>query len=223
MDALSGLADGFAVALAPGNLLWALAGVTLGTAVGVLPGIGPALTVALLGSCAIVGVLRVRRGLVLRYAAITAVLTIAVIGGARAVFTGFLRPEYTKDKVLASMHLLQPQVAAVVLKTPPPVEPPDGRPVLQSIQARGVLRVGYMTDSLPFAFFNESGDLVGLDVELAHRLAAELGIPVTQVTNYLAFARRELRRLVLERLQTLCATDEEFRLEARDFLGVDPA
>ena len=55
------------------------------------------------------------------------------------------------------------------------------------------------------------------------QLAAEFGIPVTQVTNYLAFARRELRRLVLERLHTLCATDEEFRLEARDFLGVDPA
>ena len=39
---------GFAVALEPLNLLWALAGVSLGTAVGVLPGIGPALTVALL-------------------------------------------------------------------------------------------------------------------------------------------------------------------------------
>jgi putative tricarboxylic transport membrane protein len=39
---------GFAVALAPINLFWALAGATLGTAVGVLPGIGPALTVALL-------------------------------------------------------------------------------------------------------------------------------------------------------------------------------
>lgn len=48
MDALSGLAHGFAVALTPANLLWALAGVTLGTFVGVLPGIGPALTVALL-------------------------------------------------------------------------------------------------------------------------------------------------------------------------------
>jgi putative tricarboxylic transport membrane protein len=48
MDALSGLAHGFAVALTPSNLLWALAGVTLGTLVGVLPGIGPALTVALL-------------------------------------------------------------------------------------------------------------------------------------------------------------------------------
>jgi putative tricarboxylic transport membrane protein len=42
------IAHGFAVALTPANLLWGLAGVTLGTAVGVLPGIGPALTVALL-------------------------------------------------------------------------------------------------------------------------------------------------------------------------------
>jgi RNA polymerase sigma factor (sigma-70 family) len=55
------------------------------------------------------------------------------------------------------------------------------------------------------------------------QLGAELGIPVTQVTNYLAFARRELRRLVLERLRALCATDEEFRLEARELLGVDSA
>jgi putative tricarboxylic transport membrane protein len=48
VDPLTGLAHGFAVALTPMNLLWALAGVTLGTFVGVLPGIGPALTVALL-------------------------------------------------------------------------------------------------------------------------------------------------------------------------------
>ena len=45
---ITAIASGFAVALSPQNLLWALAGVTLGTAVGVLPGIGPALTVALL-------------------------------------------------------------------------------------------------------------------------------------------------------------------------------
>ena len=45
---MSALFDGFATALSPANLLWGFAGVTLGTAVGVLPGIGPALTVALL-------------------------------------------------------------------------------------------------------------------------------------------------------------------------------
>ena len=42
------LGNGLVTALSPWNLLYALIGVTLGTAVGVLPGIGPALTVALL-------------------------------------------------------------------------------------------------------------------------------------------------------------------------------
>src|SRR5690349_16486974 len=48
MDILSSLMDGFATALTPMNLLYAFIGVLLGTAVGVLPGIGPAMTVALL-------------------------------------------------------------------------------------------------------------------------------------------------------------------------------
>lgn len=48
MEALAGLASGFAVAFTPINLVWSLVGVTLGTFIGVLPGIGPALTIALL-------------------------------------------------------------------------------------------------------------------------------------------------------------------------------
>lgn len=48
MDTFALLAQGFLVALEPLNIFYALIGVTLGTAVGVLPGIGPALTVALL-------------------------------------------------------------------------------------------------------------------------------------------------------------------------------
>ncbi|EHK59031.1 tripartite tricarboxylate transporter permease [Allomesorhizobium alhagi] len=48
MDTFALLAQGLLTALEPINLFYALVGVTLGTAVGVLPGIGPALTVALL-------------------------------------------------------------------------------------------------------------------------------------------------------------------------------
>jgi putative tricarboxylic transport membrane protein len=48
MDALVDLLNGFATALTPANLAWAALGVILGTAVGVLPGIGTAMTVALL-------------------------------------------------------------------------------------------------------------------------------------------------------------------------------
>ena len=112
----------------------------------------------------------------LRYAAITVVLTVAVIGGTRQVFAGILRPSYTRDKVLAGMQLMHRPADAVVYRTPPPVPPPDTRPVLESIRERGVLRVGYMSDSLPFAFFNAKGELVGFDVELAHHLARELGV-----------------------------------------------
>jgi putative tricarboxylic transport membrane protein len=48
MEAFDALLHGFAVALKPINLLWGFIGVTLGTFVGVLPGVGPALTVAML-------------------------------------------------------------------------------------------------------------------------------------------------------------------------------
>ena len=48
MSSIYALLDGFSVALAPANLLWASLGVFMGTAIGVLPGIGPALTIALL-------------------------------------------------------------------------------------------------------------------------------------------------------------------------------
>jgi putative tricarboxylic transport membrane protein len=48
MEILSGLMHGFAVALQPANLLWCFVGVVLGTVVGVLPGLGPPATIAML-------------------------------------------------------------------------------------------------------------------------------------------------------------------------------
>ncbi|HEU4922343.1 MAG TPA: tripartite tricarboxylate transporter permease [Burkholderiales bacterium] len=48
MEVLSGLMQGFAVALQPVNLLWCLVGVALGTVVGIMPGLGPPATVAML-------------------------------------------------------------------------------------------------------------------------------------------------------------------------------
>lgn len=48
MESLNLLFDGFADALTPLNLLWVVVGAVLGTAVGVLPGLGSAMAVALL-------------------------------------------------------------------------------------------------------------------------------------------------------------------------------
>ncbi|MBP6901913.1 MAG: tripartite tricarboxylate transporter permease [Burkholderiaceae bacterium] len=48
MDTWNQLLQGFATAGTPINLLWAFVGCALGTAIGVLPGLGPAVTVAML-------------------------------------------------------------------------------------------------------------------------------------------------------------------------------
>src|SRR3989442_14909053 len=53
-------------------------------------------------------------------------------------------------------------------------------------------------------------------------LAREFGLAVTDITNHLAFARREFRRIALETLREMTANEEEFRREARALLGVNP-
>ena len=50
-------------------------------------------------------------------------------------------------------------------------------------------------------------------------IARRLGLTASDVTNELAAARREFRRLVLEALREQCATDEEFDAESRALTG----
>jgi RNA polymerase sigma factor (sigma-70 family) len=74
-----------------------------------------------------------------------------------------------------------------------------------------------------FAVFHRY-DLEGEDGERPtyEQLGRELGLPVTQVTNHLSSMRRDLRREVLDALRAMTASDDEFRAEARDLLGVVP-
>lgn len=64
-------------------------------------------------------------------------------------------------------------------------------------------------------------DLVDAPARSYATVAADLGIPVTQVTNHLHIARRRFRDFALARLRTLVGTDAEFREDARALFGVD--
>jgi Na+/H+-dicarboxylate symporter/ABC-type amino acid transport substrate-binding protein len=154
------------------------------------------LTVALLVACAVTGHLQWRRGRFLSYAGLTAVFAVAVLGGTRLLASTGLSQEYSKDRVLASMHLLQEPVSATVARTAS-APPATTLPPLETIDARGVLRVGFIPDALPFAFFNEQGDLVGYDVELAHRLAREMDVS-------LAFVAMDRDRLAEQLAEGYC-------------------
>ena len=67
----------------------------------------------------------------------------------------------------------------------------------------------------------EAYDLQGNEKISYEQLSNEYGIPLTDVTNALAWARREFRKIALERLHELCASEEEFHREARAAFGWD--
>jgi len=69
-----------------------------------------------------------------------------------------------------------------------------------------------------FSIF-EAYDLDG-EQELSYAyLAVRRGIPVTDVNNQIAWARREFRRIATEQLHALCGSEEEFAREAHALFG----
>ena len=85
------------------------------------------------------------------------------------------------------------------------------------------LRIAYHATGKETAFrIFERYDLSEQDSRPTYaELAQETGITTIAITNYLAAARREFRKGVLNRLRTLTADEREFRLEARAVLGIE--
>jgi RNA polymerase sigma factor (sigma-70 family) len=72
-----------------------------------------------------------------------------------------------------------------------------------------------------FSLF-EAYDLDGeQDISYAD-LAARHSIPVTDVNNQIAWARREFRRIATEQLHVLCGSEDEFAREAHALFGEAP-
>jgi Na+/H+-dicarboxylate symporter/ABC-type amino acid transport substrate-binding protein len=68
-------------------------------------------------------------------------------------------------------------VEAVVKDTPASALPPiDGPATIEGIRARGVIRVGYGRDIVPFTYANARGDMVGFDISYAYQLARALRV-----------------------------------------------
>jgi Na+/H+-dicarboxylate symporter/ABC-type amino acid transport substrate-binding protein len=89
-----------------------------------------------------------------------------------------LSDSYSGDQDLVEMRWMdRPVKARVYTDSLPAVEPDvDRLGRLAIIERRGTLRVGFLPDSLPFAFRNEEGEVVGFDIEMAHHLATDLGV-----------------------------------------------
>jgi Na+/H+-dicarboxylate symporter/ABC-type amino acid transport substrate-binding protein len=139
------------------------------------------LTIALLGTCVVIGAVRFEARKILRFALMTAVIGGGTIAGTRLLLGTLVNRPYQQDKTLAGMRALRDRGTPRLLPAGTPrLEPPAGS-VLDRIQSRRTLRVGYVADSLPYAFTNGSGELVGFDVEMAQQLARDLEVQLELV------------------------------------------
>jgi Na+/H+-dicarboxylate symporter len=141
-------------------------------------------TIALLGTCAITGVMRFRPGRVLRYAVITVGLAAATIATTRVILSIVAESTYTKDRSVLERPLLNSHRPATMItdgSSAPPL--PAEASVLQRIRLRKAVRVGYFADNPPYAYVNTDGQLVGFDIEMAHHLADDLGVDLELIAE----------------------------------------
>jgi len=151
--------------------------------------------VALCGAAAAVGRFRLTPARAVIAAASVAALLLGSVGATRLLLAATIDTSYRKAELLTGMHLPRGPIAAVVRDFG--VEPDDSPlPAIERIRARGSLRVGYVPDRLPFTFINASHELVGMDVELAGRLAEDIGVPKIE---FVPARRSTLATLLAER------------------------
>jgi Na+/H+-dicarboxylate symporter/ABC-type amino acid transport substrate-binding protein len=161
------------------------------------------LVIAVVGTYALQGRLRLSPPRLVRYGVLTAAVVAVVFGGLAASLRGLGGGAYEGARLASEMGLRLPaSPGATVLEELPPEPlpaPHAGATLIESIRARGRIRVGFLPDQPPFSHRNAKGELVGFDVEMAHALAGELGaslefapVPRDQVIEVLDAGRVDI-------------------------------
>ncbi|GAG58850.1 unnamed protein product, partial [marine sediment metagenome] len=103
---------------------------------------------------------------------------LGVTGAASRWYLASTTPKYDLDERLLRIEIPSPHEDVFVYRSRDKItnRPPPQSSTLDRIKTDKVLRVGYHPDHLPYSFFNLQQQLVGLDVELMHRLAMRLQV-----------------------------------------------
>ncbi len=131
------------------------------------------LVLTVLGTCAVRGSLAVRWPAILRAALVGIALTAGTLLGVRTLLARTVTGTGPDASLVRARTLLVDPVPATVLRADGPARPGTAS-ALERVADTGELRVGYLPARLPFSYFNEGDQLVGFDIDMVHRLAAEL-------------------------------------------------
>jgi len=137
-------------------------------------------TFTILTTAAIRGWILIRWSRIFFMSAVSLLLAVLIVAGINLFLNVRFKDSYQKDQIIANMQLLESQVEAVQLSRsePNPVKLGSNQSRLDRIKRRGIIRIGFNPDRLPFSYLNPKNELVGFDVDLVHHLALDLGVTI---------------------------------------------
>jgi len=135
------------------------------------------IVLSVIGTLAMCGQLKMSWHSLGRYLAISGTTVLLLLVGLRAYFSVFVPPPPDREQVLEAVALQMERVPTKVRSTPKTITAPllPGQR-FDHILERGTLRVGYRPANLPCTYLNKQGNVVGLDADMAHSLAQDLGL-----------------------------------------------
>lgn len=139
-----------------------------------------AFVVTLLVAAAVLKRLNMKR--MLNVVAVHLALTAGVMIVAGLSFKTLIPYKYEGAKSFEKMTLMGSMSQVTVNDEPVALTSKEQlQPRLDVIQKRGSIRIGYPANSLPFAFRNNKGQIVGFDMEMIHALAKDLNVNIETI------------------------------------------
>ena len=130
------------------------------------------------------------------WAVISALLYVVSIYGAKKYLAFSLKDAYKYDQLIGEIPpRFKIDVEVIELKKagPSPVKITGWQSRLSRIRSRGILRVGFRENYLPFTYRNNEGELIGLDIEMAKLLAQSLNARLVLVPATPENMHREMK------------------------------
>ena len=134
------------------------------------------LVFTMLTTASLTGTMKINKRKVIMVALACLGLTVAVILGSRLYFSAVVKNVYQKDAVVSGMQLLQdPAPYRLYHEIPEDMVEVDlsKQTPMERIKKTETIRVGYDPNRIPFSYFNTVGELVGFDIDMAHKLAKD--------------------------------------------------
>ena len=136
------------------------------------------ITLTLLSVAASQGIMRFRKSKFLQGMLVTVLVFTISIYGMNKLLVINMKSIPTNAERMNSFKLITNPVPYTILKESKrnPSWKRRGENTLSRIKRRGVMRVGFYPDAMPFTFYNTDSALVGLGIDMAHQLATDLEV-----------------------------------------------